>query len=192
MKRMLFVFLAAMIASVAPVCGQGYVWFDNYQNNGGFGAPVSWTTDATAAPAGQAGLALNVSYNVTFDLFYALGTVTDSTQILSVPAANGTSTIWGGFSGYWIPRVATIADYTGGAVSFLITATGTYNGNAVTGQSLPVNLPSISTGLPDYMDFAPFPVFIVPEPSSIALLSFSAGTLWVFRRRARRGATAIV
>jgi hypothetical protein len=182
------------IAAVAPAAHStgtdpGAVIFDNYENPntgpgnvGGYGSPVSWSSNPTQAPLGQAGALVNATYNLTAHLYYAVGVVTDPSQITETFTSGGSSLFEPGVPGYFLGGDAiTGNDYNGGPISFLVTVTGTYNGTPVFGESVPLTLSSISTipFPPGYLDnLQSFSVAIVPEPGVLAMAALAGLAAW--------------
>jgi hypothetical protein len=186
MKRALIATILGLAASVASSYGQANYVFNTYGPSAGAPAGVvTWSSVASLAPAGEAGLGVTTADAVKANLLWQVGATTGDLG-LAVP-----TTTDGGFDG-WIeygPVVGVDGAYTGGPITFTIEVwqgnsflTAAYRGTETWTEAGPSGpaLPAIQfANLPQ----VPITISAVPEPTTLALAGLSAAGLLMFRKR---------
>jgi hypothetical protein len=164
--------IAAAVSMATSAHGQGSVWFDTYANTQDYVA-ITWTTDPSLAPPGQAGQTVGPGF--TAMLF-------SSVDGFAAPLATSPVLSSGGEQGYIRGGIITVPGYASGPITFRIDVSG----NGAIGSAT-FTEPSIATGLNPAGFFsqlpATFSVAIVPEPSTIALAGLGGLSLLLMLRR---------
>jgi hypothetical protein len=195
MKRTLVAVILGIALSVTTARGQGRVVLNTYVVNGYMGAPVYY---GNAGAGGPVGISIQGVWNV--QLAYYVGTgITDPAgygsllPVWNLNAAIVNPNFHGGWSwGYfeWSPDYI-VPDYpsTGGVpaeVELLVFNGSDYASSTIRGHSAAFTLPAIATGgdYPRPLDgLASFSVYLIPEPSGLALAGLGIGVLAVYRRQ---------
>jgi len=188
MKKTIVASILGVVASVVPVgssYGQGYVFFNNYDAT--THAAVTWAN--TGVPAGKAGLAVGNLWKA--DLLYQFGggALTPAGVVATFFGATDGDLATG--AGYFQGPIATIPNYSGGAITFVVRAflgtdfaTALYSGQQTftIAGGIPNGTPAPPAGSFGAA-FLPFTVTAVPEPSALALIGLGTGALLFLRRR---------
>lgn len=192
MKKQLIAAIVGTVALGSAVMSsqaQGYVVFSNYASTPYY--PVVYGSIAQGVEAGLAGT--GALGNVSVELGYFIGTFTANSVFTMVPASitainpalmappNG---VGQSTTGYFTGPGITIASYSSGPISFMISAFTT-SGTSYTG-TLKWTEPSISTAVAAPFTALPGEVVLtaVPEPSTLALAGLGGfGMLMALRRK---------
>jgi len=188
--------IAVSAGSVVSSHAQGSIFFDNYADNGGAGAQITYGTGVTGETAGAGVTGFEAA------LYYSLTPVTDTagngavngglTELANTGVNAGYITAVGTTPpgpGYFDGPIVTIPGYASGNVTFEMVAYNgsTYGGSTVRGTSGTWVEPSLATGQSPAGYFTAQPAFTVttvPEPTTIALAGLGiAGMLVACRRK---------
>jgi hypothetical protein len=162
------------VAAIESSYGQGQVWFDNYSSNGGAGAIVS---------------NVGTGAGYTAALSWGFGTITDPALLTGSGIITAFNTA---APGYFTAGIVQIPGYTGGAITFQISAyngtgygspTTTFQGKSQLFGEQSLALVGSTTPAGYFTTLTPFAVSPVPEPSTLALLGLGTGVLLFLRRR---------
>lgn len=167
--------IAAAVSMSTSAQGQGSVWFDTYANTLSY-VPITWSTNPSEAPPGQAGQLVGSGFTATLYSSLAPLVPIATTQVLST----------GGERGFIRAGIVTVPSYASGPITFTIQIANAALGAA---GSITFTMASIATGQNPAPFFtglpATFTAAIVPEPSTFALAGLGAVSLLMFIRRKR-------
>jgi hypothetical protein len=188
MKRVLIASILGLAASVASSYGQASYLFDTYLGTpttapAGTGV-VTWTTDNSLAPVGEAGAAVLDGEGFKGDLLWQVGALTGDVGV-AIPVVGGYITDAVNNSGNPVtfdpsyvsgtPIIFTIEAWQG--ASF---ATGTAKGTLTWTDPGEV----LGTGFHTFSLSSPITVALaVPEPTTLALAGLGAAGMLLFRKR---------
>jgi hypothetical protein len=201
MKRALIGSLLGIAVVTINVEATGYIYFANYDMP--VYDPVRYTLDTHLAPAGLAGQ-LVADPNITFQLFWALGTYNNPESFLAAatPGVMANITPGVGYDGYYgNPNAQVLPNWTGGPVTFMVRGwetVGAYGGSdydtsMLRGQSdlwqevgaadaFSLGIQPTTPGGIFAAGPPPMTIGIVPEPAVTSLVLWTVGGFLILRR----------